>query len=202
GIGGFALDGPQAIVATRDGDVFVAGSSSDTILRIPAADGVEQVLGPAGVEGVPLSEPTALALGPDDSVYVGAHAAVYRLAGGTASLHYTDPAFVAPKDLVVGPDATIYASTDAVTAIAPDGRASQIVGRFGDGVHALSVPDGLALDGPGRLYVAGQFSYNVLRAGTAPDPGAALGGLAALAALALCRHRGGLTGRRRGTGDA
>lgn len=199
GEGGLPLIWPGAVATHPNGDVFVA-AESDNVLRIPVSGEPEQILDGSGAGGVPLDSPDALDVGPDGTVWVASGggylspSVVFQIPpDGEATVRHVDDEAFGWKDLAVGADGTAYVTPfstldERVLAFAPGGGdATAVLDSFGDGFHGLRSVDGLAFDGRGGLYVAGQLSHNVFRVAV-PEPDGALAGLVALGALGAMRR--------------
>ncbi|MEZ5353063.1 MAG: hypothetical protein R2762_10540 [Bryobacteraceae bacterium] len=198
---------PRALVFDSAGNLFIADSLNHRVRRIGLDGRVTTVAGtgapgfsPAGGRGTgsALNTPTALAAGPQDTIYIadaGNHAVfalsrtgdLTRIAGSGLAGDSGDagPATQArlrfPAGLAVAPDGVLYIAdtynhrirrvlpTGIIETIAGDG----VAGLSGDGGPAqsarLHTPTALALDSAGNLYVA-DLENNRIRRLFLPSP--------------------------------
>lgn len=172
---------PNALLRLPGGRVLVADAAANAILEwrdgrlstwtvLPNVTdgncaGLPNQGGTTGCDFVP----TALAAGPDGSVYVSSlsnlvpgAARVVRLDGRTGAIQQTWAGLSGLMGVAVGPDGSVYASqlfAGSVVRLHPDGSRTTIPVPF---------PSGLAVDGT-KLYVA---AYS-----TAPDTGLGVPGV-------------------------
>lgn len=121
--------------------------------------------------------PASVAAAPDGSVYSGSYVsgALWRIApdGSSSELAGTRGVLGAVSGLTVGPDGALYvvylsgpalaAAGGGVARVAPDGQITTFAAPAGD----LLLPDDIALDTQGRVYVSDRGRRAVLR--FAPD---------------------------------
>ncbi len=207
GDGGSALDARLSVsyglAVGPDGSIFLSDQrrirkiSPDGIIRPFAGAATEGYSGDGGpATQATLSNPYAIALGPDGSLYIAdwGNARIRRvypngiietIAGTGVSGHSGDgqPAISArilATYIAVGPDGSVYLSSRGyarVRKITPDGLINTIAGTgvngfSGDGGPALSArlstyPGGLALGPDGSLYIADTGNARVRR--VSPD---------------------------------
>ncbi|CAI7978176.1 serine/threonine protein kinase [Parafrankia soli] len=187
------LNYPNTVLMETDGSLLIADGENNRVRRI-GLDGIITTIAGTGAEGfggdggpatsARFSYPSALARGPDGSLYVADqdNHRVRRIAGdgtistlaGTGKTGYSGDGGPADQaqinavgaDLVVDAAGNVYLSdpgSNRVRRIAPDGTITTIAGTgvskySGNGGPAtaaeLVYPGGLALDQLGNLYIA------------------------------------------------
>jgi hypothetical protein len=204
------LGSVDALAADKAGNLYISGQYENRIRKVDSAGTITTVagtgadvsladdvlLGDGGPATSAAVEPTALAAGPDGSLYVAddlggsrirkidPNGVITSIVGGgeTAIDDTTNPAEVnlsnAPTALAVGADGSVYFNTtysDRLYVLSPGGTVSPVTadgtGFAGDGGPAgqalLHRPQGLAVGPDGTRYVADTFN-NRLRA-VGPD---------------------------------
>jgi len=173
---GDPLDNPLGMVVDGAGNLYVAASNSNNVLRRTPGGTVSVVLDASGDGVHAMSAPIDLALAPDGTLYVMAALSrnVFKRppngswtqildAGGDGAGHPLD----APGAVVADGTGNAFVSdsgTDCVFRIASNGQVTVVIDASGDGAgHVLDGPSGLAVDGAGSLYVAGTDSDNVFQ---------------------------------------
>ncbi len=198
---------PYGLAVGKDGSLYLASPLAAGVRKV-APDGTITTVagsgtglgcatptGPCG-DGGPatqarLNGPQAIAIGPDDSLYIGEDRAVVRrvapngiittVAGTGVSGFSGDggPAFLAQlgfvQSLAAGPDGSVYIDdlyNFRIRRIAPDGTISTVAGNGtagggGDGGPATSAslrdPRGIAVGRDGSLYIADGAGQRVRR---------------------------------------
>ncbi len=147
--------GPSSVAAAPDGSLYIADNNNERIRVVAPSGIITTVAGNGslafGGDGGPalaasLYEPTAVAVGPDGSLYIldKSNARVRR----------------------VKPDSTASLAGGIITTVAGNG----INGYSGDGGPAvnanLNSPYGIAVGSDGSLYIADSGNYRIRRVGT------------------------------------
>ncbi len=173
---------PWGMAAAADGTLYVADRDNGRVRRISPNGQVATLKGPDGGPLV-LNEVAALALAPDDTLFVVTGSRIMRVAPGRA------PALVAggldngaadgpgatarfrvPRGLAVGKDGTLFVADSGnyrIRKVAFDAQGQATVSTvagstegFADGAGGAAgparfrIPHGIAVDGSGTLYVA------------------------------------------------
>jgi hypothetical protein len=158
---GLAFSGGNFYVADSSGDFVDEFTSSGTF--------VSQVIG-SGTDG--LSNPDALAIGPDGNLYVAYQDGSiyqYNLTTSSVSLFATVPGGIEALNLVFGPTGTLYvmSAANGGTVDVFNGTSGSFVSVFGDTNTALgSEALGMAFGPDGNLYVADSFGVEVVNGAT------------------------------------
>src|SRR3954451_7543670 len=198
-----SLNGPQGVAAAPDGTVYVAGTIGqptrklDTNGRLStiAGNGDSDFKGDGGpATSASFQDPTALALGPDGSLYVtdtgNSRVRVIRPNGTIVTVAGVfDQGFSgdggpaasvqvnAPQGITVDPAGRVFFSdtgNNRVRVIRPDGTIATLAGNgsrgsAGDGGPAtaaqLDAPNGLALASDGSLLIADSANNRIRRVG-------------------------------------
>ena len=133
-----------------DGNLFV---SDGVIRRINSSTGANMgtFIAP-GTGG--LTSPTALALGPDNDLYVGMSSAILQFDGTTGAFisSFTSANIINPMRLSFGHDGLLYVADSGSNKILR--FASLAAGTVPDTLASVPNPTGLALAPNGSLYVA------------------------------------------------
>jgi large repetitive protein len=150
---------PMGVAVDGAGNVYVCD---------PWVDGCYQIT-PGGAQnsvGGGYNTPEGVAVDGADNVYVADpfNAAVFKITpDGTQT---TVGSFIAPQAVAVDAAGNVYVTdpgNDTITELAPSGVQTTVS-------SGLSVPDGLALDGSGNLYVANTFHKQVMKIQRADAP--------------------------------
>lgn len=161
-----ALQGPRAVIADLDGNVYVADTLNHHVRVIHGDGTIDSVAG----NNASLNLPSALALDASGNLFIadqGNHRIrkVSAVTGAVTTVEGTASA-VTPRGLTADSSGNVYysdAGQNVVRRIAPDGTVSTIAGTgsccyAGDGGPAsdafLNQPWGLAADNAGRIWVA------------------------------------------------
>ena len=168
-----AGDGTHAFAADTDasgfatdaaGNVYVSGGISKNVFKITLDGTITQILDASGDgQGHPCNFPGALAVGPNDTLYVACDTYVFKLAGGSIT-PIIGPAGDGSPDgdlrfasaLAIGPDESVYVAggaSDNAFKITKAGTITKILTELGDGNHTVSEPRGIVLDSQGNVFV-------------------------------------------------
>ena len=193
------IDTPRSVTVLRDGRVCFAEQYSDFV-RCVGRDGTVRTIAGGGAKPVTadpvpateatVSRPTALAEGPDGSLYVTMEAtsSVARIdpsgrielaVGGGSEAGESVPArrasLLVPRGLAVGPDGALFIAEQGrnrVRRVDPSGLVTTLAGSgdagsAGDGGPAASAtfrgPTALAVDPDGVVYVSDQGNLRIRR---------------------------------------
>ncbi len=180
--GSGGLSSPRDLVQGPDGNVYVASSGTNSVMRYTPTGQLLGTFVAAGSGG--LSSPFGLAFGPDGNLYVGSEGtnAIYKYSGTTGAFVGT---FVSagsgglndPKSLVFGSDGNLYVSSHTSGSIlryegpggANPGAPLPVTGQSGAtfvaaGSGGLHGPKELLFGPDGSLYVSsGVTNFAVLR---------------------------------------
>jgi RHS repeat-associated protein len=196
------LNNPQGVAVGPDGSLYIAEGAGTYRVRRVGPDGIITTFAGDGLwgyngDGIPaahahLTQPNAVAVGPDGSLYiadsadnrirrVGPDGIITTVAGnGTAgSSGDGGPATQArlryPIGLTVGPDGSLYFAdfnNNRIRRVGPDGIIATVAGNgtagsSGDGGPAtqaqLRLPHDVAVGPDGSLYLADSFSNRIRR---------------------------------------
>ncbi len=183
--GQFPDANPYGVLVTG-GHTYVVDAASNTLDEV-LADGTVQIL--AYIPNTPISDavPTCVAKGPDGALYVGtlALADFFAHGPGTATVYRVDPATTNPADLAtVLSAATVWATglstvTGCTFSQAGDFYAAEMftgdvvkvpfahpaTGRTVIGAGQLVLPNGVAVDKNGAIYVSDHSDATTAGAG-------------------------------------
>jgi DNA-binding beta-propeller fold protein YncE len=166
---------PTDVVIDRAGNFYVAEYGENDRIQVFSPDGTWlREWGGHGREPGEFLKPRALAIDPDDRIYV-ADSCNHRIqvfdtdgtllrrwgsrGSGPGSLSY-------PYDLAIGPDGMLYVceyGNHRVQKFAPDGSSLAVWGRSGRGPGELFNPWALAVDGQGAVSVIDSNNHRVQR---------------------------------------
>ncbi len=149
------LCSPNGVVVNSVGDVYVADSSNNRVVELPAGGAASIVL-PVSVSGLGLSYPTGLALDSSNNLYIadnGHNRVVEVTPGGTDTVVTISitPALNAPYGLAVDSSNNLYiadSNNNRVVEVPLGGGTQTTVGA------GFSGPRGVAVDAAGNVYVA------------------------------------------------
>lgn len=155
------LSNPTGIAFGPDGDLYVASSGNDRILRYDGTTG--QPRG-AFVEGPPLSQPFSLIFDPGGDLLVSSGSVVQRFdpQGNFLGQAARDTALVQPIGLALGSDGLLYVANSTARRIDRfDPATGGQVDAFA--VDSLSFPSDVAFGPDGDLYVSSAAHRRVVR---------------------------------------
>jgi hypothetical protein len=212
----------RSIAVDGNGNVYVAGSSTDNAFRISPAGAIAQIIDSLGDGVNSLDAPRGIAVGADGSVYVSGYGGwnlfmvspggqISEIMDSTAVWSQTGKAFYDPVGVAVDELANVYVTclgSDNAFRLTPEGVITEIIDSDGDGRGNLfDHPDGrsVAVYRSGTVFVSGSASNNAFRipVGAAGVPalsswGAAMGGMLVLIVATLGLRR---RGARRAQGE-
>lgn len=170
------LNGPTAVATDSAGDVYVADSGDNVVVKITATGTLSVVAG-TGVRGTPspgpatqsdLNDPYALAVDPAGDLYIAdlgndmvekvTPAGMLSVVAGTGRQGAPTPGPATASDLgrpvsvAVGPTGDLYVAdleNNDIEEVTPAGTLSITVGA-----GRVNSPDGVAVDSSGDLYIA------------------------------------------------
>ena len=153
------------VVVTRSGDVVLTDAEASVVVRLAPDGTVRALAGGPGVDPGRFNRPTAVAEGPDGSLWVldALNFRVQRLTPdldplSTFGTHGDGSGHLAlPKGLGVDPGGRVYISDaqfDLIQVFDDDGLLLLSVGARGDGPGQFWTPSGLSFDDQGHLAVA------------------------------------------------
>lgn len=175
GNGTHPLDRTRAVAIDDDGTAYVTGFASDNVLKVTPGGAISQILDATGDgQGHGCDAPGSLALGPNDTVYVGCRDYVFKLAAGTVTPILGPTGDGTPGGdlrlaaaLVVTSDETVYvagALSDNAFKITKTGTITVLIRAAGDGLgNELSFPEGIAVDTQGNVFVASQINGRIFK---------------------------------------
>lgn len=163
----------NAVATDSRGTVYATDPSADSLVAIDPVTELLRLVAGTGT-AVPLTDPRAVAVGPDDTLHLIDGNAVVRLAADGTKTVLAGPGSDHPVDrptaLAVGVDGTLYvADGHTVTSRDPAGVWTLVAGRThgtpvsGDAVDSpLGQPTGLAVRGDGTLAISDREARQVL----------------------------------------
>jgi len=177
GDGVHPLTNPVKLALDGQGNLYVAGRTSNNVFRVEPDGTIRQILGPEGDgQGNVIDRVRGVAVDHQGSVYASSF--------GTNSLFRVDPdgtvtrimnpsadgvnPFVGAYDVVVDTQRNAYVAgrdSDNVFRVALDGVVTMLMDASGDGVHAMDAPINMTFDSVGNLYVGAEETDNVFRIG-------------------------------------
>jgi len=152
---------PRGLAIAPDGSILVADTGGNRIVRVSPSGALLWAVGPDVGGPERIRQPTDVAVGPDDQVFVvnGEVGAVLRLtAEGQYERHWPVLASNTERGahLAIGPDRSVWVSEPEgrrVSRFTMDGTPSGVVDQTSAG-RLLRVPVGVAVGPDGTLYVA------------------------------------------------
>jgi streptogramin lyase len=168
----YLLDYPVDVIVGPDGNLYVAGSTSENIVSYDATDGTfvtEFVM--VGMSGAKC-EPGGMALGPDGRLYVACYETGEVLRYDAATGEFVDvfvtpglEGLFTPEGLIFGPDGDLYVGAyEADEVYRYDGMTGMFVDIFVTaGLGSLNGTEDIAFGPDGHLYVASNYTHSVLR---------------------------------------
>lgn len=141
------LSSPQGTAVDAAGDVFIADSANNRVVKLPAGGGTQTTV------GTQLSQPSAVAVDGAGNLYIANSSAgtvdvVSASTGAQTALNHT---FSAPAALAIDGSDNLYVASygnNRVIKIAAGAGTQSTVGT------GLSAPAGLAIDTAGNIYIA------------------------------------------------
>ena len=165
---GDGLDDPYELVVGPDGNIYVSGTNSNSVLRYTADGTFIDEFVSTGSGG--LSEPIGLAFGPDGNLYVSSYntAEILRFDGATGAplgSFASNPSLAGPMAMTFGADGNLYvAGFESHNVVRFDGATGAFIDVFvTSGSGGLSSPEDLTFGPDGNLYVTSPTSNSVLR---------------------------------------
>jgi hypothetical protein len=167
----------EAVAVDPGGDVYVADKLANQIKVFTRAGTFLRAWGTTGSGPGQLEEPSAIALAPDGSVYVGDADGVQRFSGEGAYVASLSAAggLRGVGGLAVGGDGTVYASDPSGGDVVRFSSTGAELGAFGAGV--LATPLGVAVAPDGSVVVASAGNGRIVR--FSADGASVLGSFAA-----------------------
>lgn len=158
-VGLTGLLSPRGIAVDATGNVFVADTSHDRILKLPAAGGAQQTLPFTG-----LSLPYGVAVDTAGNVFAAdtEHNRILKLpVGGGAQVVLPFTGLNKPYNVAIGGDGTVYvADTDNSRVVKlPAGGGAQVTLPF----SGMNVTGGVAVDSEGNVYAADTGNNRILK---------------------------------------
>ncbi len=164
-IGRNALSDPEGVAVSSAGEVYVADTGYNRVVRLSAAGAVLGSFGMRGPRAYRLAWPTALAVAGDGDVYVADSGhnriAVFardgRLVGAWGGYGAAPGRFEHPAGVAVDARGHVFVSDRAnnrIEEFTARGRLLAVWGAAGAGPGRLGQPGGLAIDCNGDLLVA------------------------------------------------
>jgi sugar lactone lactonase YvrE len=161
---------PVDIAVDKDGKLYIADASGNSVLTWTKQDGIQLFAGwPIDADGnVPPAVPTAVSIGPDGDIYIGflsgypfpTKGARIERYSPDGKLKETYDNLTLVTDVLVTQDGTIYAVqfADSFTDSGYNPKSGSIVTVSKDGLKTiadkLNFPYGLAQNADGKLFIA------------------------------------------------
>ena len=168
GIGDAELENPRGVAVNRTtGDIYVADTANDRIVRYDADGRLLGTFGSTAVNGLPLDSPWDVAVNGNGWIYVadtgndrivrytnaaGAGAGLTWGSAGSGNLRFNDP-----KGIDVGTDGDVWVAdtgNDKIKVYEFDGTFQRKFGTSGSGNGQFDDPRDVAIGIEGRAYVA------------------------------------------------
>jgi sugar lactone lactonase YvrE len=181
-VNGSGIDGPRGVAVDAAGDLFLADTYNNRVVKVPAGGGAATAIDPT-VNGIGLFLPVDVAVDGAGNLFIASDGGVVVVPAGGGAATNIDPivngagvdepwgvAVDAAGDLFIADTnnnrvVEVPAGGGAATAIAPT-----VNGK------GLSYPDGVSVDGEGDLFIADTYNNRVVKvpasggAATAIDP--------------------------------
>jgi len=157
-VGVTGLSNPRGVAVDGTGNVYVADTSHNRVLKLPAAGGAQQTLGFTG-----LALPYGVAVDAAGNVFVADtdNSRILKLpVGGGSQVVLPFTGLNKPYNVAVGGDGAIYvADTDNSRVVKLPTTGSQVVLPF----TGMNVTGGVAVDADGNVYAADTGNNRILK---------------------------------------